>query len=571
MTATWPRRFDARSTDAGRGFDPRSTEPAHGFDPRSADTVPDGSGASTRALADLARAGYRVLHEPSMQVEFEIHHLVDRPGGLVKIVARDPAGSGFAETLSSGANGVGLVIGTRIGDSPVHPGSREHQHGAWVQLEHCADDLATFHGSERPNLTFQHESAQTFDGVISIEDEPKRMLLRHGLAVLDTLQHIAETALHAGEAPLLTLQCPAQLPPTNSFQESGGIGGRAIEPARSSSMAIRFSIALQRPSADIRLQIADRLARHCEDRGLGLWLADTRPGYRTGNWFLVLPHDRSTARGRYRRVADHRRASNAAQGCLPVTLVGPARPGSMHAILSFLGQFPAIGVLACSMTVLDELTFLHLQLAVSGASRARLAAVNSGLAGLRAPGTGPADVLPQVVGQLLREQQFELPSDEHTERLVGRAGDYQTVVGPALPVVADNDVRRVPIWIGWQMRKSEAGLRAPLLALHRAVDRLGLAEASTDGAADRTRAPSIEYLVCRQFGASVLRGKGKLAVARTVIERRFTDNRRGAAQLAADLEDAWKAQLRADGDEQLFSDVSVSSREFLLGGGHPTV
>lgn len=531
----------------------------------------DGQSASTRALADLARAGYRVLHEPSMQVEFEIHHLVDRYGGLAEIVERDPEGSGFAETLCSGANGVGLVIGTRTGHSPARPGSREHQHGAWVQVERDADDLATFHGSERPNLTFQHESAQTFEGVISIEDEPKRMLTRHGFAMLDTLAHIAQTAMHADEAPLLSLQCPAQLPPTNPFQESGGIGGRAIEPARSSSMAIRFRIALQRPSADVRLQIADRLARHCEDRGLGLWLADTRPGYRTGNWFLVLPHDRPKARRTYRRAVDQPRVNNAAEGCLPVTLVGPARRGSMHAILSFLGQFPAIGVLACSMTVLDELTFLHLQLAVTGASKARLAAVNSGITDLRATSDGPAAVLPQLVAQLLCKQQFELPSDAHTERLIGRAGDYQTVVGPALPVVADNDVRRVPIWIGWQMRKSEAGLRAPLLALHRAVDQLGLTGTSTDGTVDRTRTPSIEYLVCHQLSAAVLRGKGKLAVARTLVEQRFKNNRRGAAQLAAELEDAWKAELRTAGAEHLFSDVSVSSREFLLGGGHPTV
>jgi hypothetical protein len=220
------------------------------------------------------------------------------------------------------------------------------------------------------------------------------------------------------------------------------------------------------------------------------------------------------------------------------------------------------------MTVLDELAFLHLQLSVNGASRARLAAVNSGIADLLASGAGPADVLPQVVQQLLRDHRVELPGEEHTGRLIDRAGDYQTVVGPALPVVADN-VRRVPIWIGWQMRKSDAGLRTPLLALHRAVDRLGLTAADETGA--RSGPPNIEYLICRQLGATVLRGKGTLAVARTQVERRFKDNRRGAAQLAADLEDAWKAQLRADGDEDQFSDVSVSSREFLLGGGYPSL
>jgi len=528
--------------------------------------------ASTRALADLARAGNRVLREPSMQVAFEIHHLADRPGQLADILARDPDGGGFAETLSSSANGVGLVIGTRVGDAhtqPRSPGQRlagqrlpGQRHGAWAELERDESGCATFLGSERPSLSFQHESAQTLDGVISIEDEPKRMLTRHGLAVLDTLVHVAETALHAGEAPVLTLQCPAQLPPTNSFRD--GVGGRVSEVARSSSMAIRFSVALERPSADVRLQIADRLARHCEDHGLGLWLSDTRPGYRTGNWFLVLPHDRSIARSAYRREDEPRRASNAAEGCLPVTFVGPARPGAMHAILSFLGQFHAVSVLACSMTVLDELTFLHLQLAVDGASRGRLASVNRQLADLRTRSGDPAGVLTTVLDLLLPDGPVEPPNEAQVERLLARAGDYQTVLGPALPVVPDTAVRRVPIWVGWQMRKSEAGLRAPLLALHQALALLGLAD---DGVDHRLR-PNIEYLICRQQGAALLRGKGKLAVARSLVEQRFPGDGQGTARLAAELREAWTARLRACGDDR-FGEISVSSREFLLGEGQP--
>ena len=523
----------------------------------------DTPSATAHELADLARAGYRVLHEPSMQVEFEIHHLVDRPGGLAGIVARDPAGHGFAETLSSGANGVGLVVGTRIADTP---GQAYRQAGASVRLDGAGDDHATFRGFERPNLTFQHESSQLIDGVIAIEDEPKRMLLRHGLVVLDTLRHVAETALHAADAPLLGLQCPAQLPPTNSFQESADVGGRRVDPARSASIAIRFRIALDRPRADVRLQIADRLARHCEDRGLGFWLGDTRPGYRTGNWFLVHPHNRKLARARYRRDADLHRAGNAADGCLPVTFVGPARPGTTHAILSFLGQYPQIGVLGCSMTPLDELAFLNVQLAVSGASRARLAAVNGAIADLRATSDGLAEALPRIVAAVLPAgaEPIGPPTREHTERLIGRAGDYQLVAGPALPVVPDSDVRRIPIWISWQMRRSEAGLRVPLLALHRAVDRLGLAP--PEAAGHRSGELSIEYLVCRRLGVSVLRGRGKMAVAKSLVEGRSRDFRNCPAQLSADLEGAWRAELQAAGHDDLVSSLSVSPREFMLGG-----
>lgn len=58
-------------------------------------------------------------------------------------------------------------------------------------------------------------------------------------------------------------------------------------------------------------------------------------------------------------------------------------------------------------------------------------------------------------------------------------------------------------------------------------------------------------------------------VPRGLVDRRSKDNRRGAAQFAAELEEAWKAQLRGDGDEHRFREISVSSREFLLGDGGP--
>ena len=65
---------------------------------------------------------------------------------------------------------------------------------------------------------------------------------------------------------------------------------------------------------------------------------------------------------------------------------------------------------------------------------------------------------------------------------------------------------------------------------------------------------------------SVLRGRGKMAVAKSLIEGRFRDFRNGPAQLSADLEGAWRAELRAAGHDDLVSNLSVSPREFLLGG-----
>jgi hypothetical protein len=57
-----------------------------------------------------------------------------------------------------------------------------------------------------------------------------------------------------------------------------------------------------------------------------------------------------------------------------------------------------------------------------------------------------------------------------------------------------------------------------------------------------------------------------MAVAKSLVEGRFRDFRSGPAQLSADLEAAWGAELRAAGHDDLVSDLSVSPREFLLGG-----
>lgn len=519
-----------------------------------------GGEPTARALADLARAGYRVLDEPSMQVEFEIHHGVDRPGDLADTLRRLPEHAQFAETLCTAAHGIGLIVGTRVGESRLAGPSSGHRPSLLVVG--AGDTRVVFRGSERPNLTFRHESAELIEGIVAIEDEPKKMLLRHGLAVLDTLRHIAETAVHAGDAPLLTLQCPAQLPP-NNFREANELGGRSAEPARSSSMAIRFAMALDRPSADLRLQIADRLARYCAARGLGLWLGDTRPGYRAGNWFLVVPHDRPLARRSYPRAADSG-AGNAAEGCLPVTLVGPARPGSSHAILAFLAQFPEIGVLGCSMKPLNELSFLHLQLAVNGASRPRLAQINAALDGLRTEGGGPEDVLRRVVPQLLRDHGTVVPARDHVERLIGRAGDYRSAIGPALPVVADNVVRRVPVWVSWQLRH-DGGPRLALAALQRALDRLDLND--LDAPVPRAVTPSTEYVVARQVGSSTSRGKGRIAVSKNLVARRYPGPPSSSLRLCAELQDAWADELEAVGHAGRPGELSVSAHESWLGQG----
>jgi hypothetical protein len=316
-------------------------------------------------------------------------------------------------------------------------------------------------------------------------------------------------------------------------------------------------MALPRPRASVRLRIAERLAAYCRARGLGLWLADTRAGYRDGDWFIVQRHDRSLARKTAAR--DSRVPGNAAEGCLPVTLVGPARPGSIHAVAEFLAHHPAAGVLACSMTPLHDLAFVHLQLAVNGASRGRLTGLNRALAA-RPVGTGPVEVLPRVLSELLR---CPPEDDVRPGDLLAAAEDYEVVVGPALPVVVDTATVRLPVWFAWTMRCGPSGdaLGVLVRTFTEALAMIGLDPAAADPA------PSIEYLVCRQVEPSRLKGKGKLGVPRTQIEGRFPATRATGAtgRLCNALESAWRARLAAVPGGTDVTTLSVSWRESWLG------
>jgi hypothetical protein len=318
---------------------------------------------SARALADLARAGYSAMRQSNRTVNFEVHHIIDRPGYLFDLVGGGGADE-FVETLCSAANGVGLVIRTRLG-APVRTALPAQPS---LSTEPVIDnwDGTVFCGTARPNLTFLYDPHHALEGFVLIEDEPRKYLFRHGLALLDALKRVSELAVGVARAPIFFLQCPAQPPTHNPLSDQGGpLGGeqdlvaRAEQPPRSSAFGLRFAIALEDESADPAFQLAGQLSEYCSARGLGLWLRDTRPGHRTGNWFLICRHDRQLARRSYPHTADDGRPNNAVEGCLPVTFVGPARTGSTRAIVSYLREALGIGILACSATILDDLAFIE--------------------------------------------------------------------------------------------------------------------------------------------------------------------------------------------------------------------
>ncbi|UJW32683.1 hypothetical protein L3Q67_02500 [Saccharothrix sp. AJ9571] len=521
----------------------------------SGERLPEGS---ARALADLARAAYLLLNKPMMQVNFEVHHAVDNPGYLNRLISTKEETT-FVETISSRANGIALVVGTSVDTLPAELLHRDHGGGAVVELKERGNERGkAFRGIARPNLTFLYESYPRIEGIIVVEDEPRKLLLRHGLAVREVLREVAETAARR-QRPLLSLQCPVQVPPHDYTVERDGPQGAFGTSPRVASLAVRFSIALDTPGAKVGIEMSESLSKFCESHGYGFFLADTRPGYRTGNWFLVRAHDRKRARSSFSLAAD-RGAVSGAEGCVPVTFVGPARWGSTHAVIAFLSQFPEVGILACSITLLDDLAFIHLQLTINGASRPLLAKLNEKITSFGEPGGEPADVLRKLLPELTYGAALGSRASNLEKQLAEKAGDFHTIVGPALPVVSDHRSRRVAVWFSWQMRQSDLGLKVPLGALLRAIDTIGL---SDDVPAD---AASIEYLMSRHLGNAVIRGKGKLSIAPGVVDRTFHGFplQSSLARLCVRLEEAWRAELPHTKASSVI-EVSVERLENCLG------
>ena len=312
---------------------------------------------------------------------------------------------------------------------------------------------------------------------------------------------------------------------------------------------MRFAIALKPATSEQRLKIADAVAKFCQGNGFGLWVADSRSGYRTGNWFTICEHQEKDVHERFDDSADSRGA--VASVCLPITLVGPARERATFAILDYLAQVPQFGVIACSMTTIDDVAFMHMQMTINARPQPRPEDLNELLD--REPA---AKDLPSLLERLLDH----LWGQEPPERNVGsEASDYQLLAGPAIPLDTDSAGRRGALWVSREVEGRGAELSVPFMALHNALGDLELVHKN----ANRLN-PNIEYLICRRVRNSVLRGKGKISFPVEIASGNFgrNDLQMGLSAFSDTIENAWRARL---GQKHRVRELTVSWREYWLG------
>jgi hypothetical protein len=223
---------------------------------------------------------------------------------------------------------------------------------------------------------------------------------------------------------------------------------------------------------------------------------------------------------------------------------------------------------------LDDLAFIHLQLPISDIPSADLPSLQQKIddAVRSAAGTGedsrtsrPDALLPAILPLLAEGCQRDV-APEVRAYLIERAGNYQALAGSAMKIESQANKDRVALWFSWQTAVSDAGLAAPLIALVDAACSLSGMDRTVEVSPDQK--PAIEYLICRDMGDSVLRGKGKICVPNQILTSdglRPLETR--GARLCASLEDAWRAELERHALPGVV-ELAVAWHEYRL--HHPT-
>jgi hypothetical protein len=520
---------------------------------------------SLKAIADLARAGIGRHGSSRSAVQFRVNHLADRPGAYREVLEAERDHQ-FIETLTSAANGAALIIETYVERDAVDVRPQLDGDPRAEVVKDEGNACKVFGGVAQPNPSFLFEGSTVLECLISIAPEVVHnggLKRHHGVSVYRLMCEIAEVAAESAGSPILSLQAPALVPTSQKNEVS--TAAHETWP-QSSSLAVRFSIAIGDVAAQKRVDYLWRLESYCRQWGLGLWVSDIRPNHRAGNWFEILPHDRELAAQKSRAAVPSPDVDLI--GVLPLTLVGPARVGSTLATLeSFGARDPAI--LASSITVLDDLAFIHFQLGLTGEDQDRAGPV---LPNSERPCPRPTPYLHDL-GAVLAKYGVDMSTNDVPDVLAG----YTPLHGPAIRI-ATTPLPCRPVWLSWEVGSAEGGLRDMILGLSEALDQLvesaiERGHISRDCVARRSKScyPSIEYLISRDLGVGWVRAKGKLQVPDALLEalpllenvRRPVHWADRGVAVATTLEESWLMQLRKNNVHP--RELRVAWREWWLG------
>lgn len=513
--------------------------------------------ASARDLADLAVGGYATLHQPRMQVAFEVHHLADRPGYLVDYLSRPlesgfhQPGHGLGEAMLSNAYRLGFLAATR----PKKRASDNPYYGGDGVLSH--PEATVFHGGALPNPSFAYESGQRYDIVVSIDPTAHKITHWHSQVICHLVNDLTNISA-AYSAPIVSLQSPTQVP----FSDTMGLASpkeHAQLPARATSVAVRFTISVPFLGSGETLQLTEHLAEYCYDRGFGLWLADSHQS--AGCWRMVTQSDQER---RQAQAITFRANRGNVHWALPLTLVGPSRMKAGHAVMSVLSAYPDIGVVGCSIASLNDLAFIHLRLSSTTAPDSVMREINCELDPLAVSGQSLEETLLKIVRVLSPDNAVD---HQRYAALSSEAGDYQCLIGPSRRLVIPEN--RLGIWFSWRIQEGVVSQAVPLLALYQGLADISLLTRESEDTYYRWRreSPNIEYLLFHSTEDSIQHAVGILSITQPAGWTAFKseeDVAYSVRSICIRLEQAWSARIATDVDQGV-REVAVATEERTLG------
>ena len=509
---------------------------------------------SSRASELVRAAAARTEHGgPRSARSYSVVQRSDKPwAGQDELANASEMGTSAHEASASAAFGAGLLVFVS-----------EDLNRATAQPDHAlpADRPARrWHGSCRPDVNFLYANRRYLEFAIAVptragtEVPVARDLNPSELSAVSRVARKAAEAARRVRSPLLFLHAPAAdvaITADNGDQPLKNAVHRQNQERLPSTPTVRFAIGVDGAYSERRLNLVADLIQYCEKCSLSLYIGDRRAGWRVGRWVGIVDssvNDFELSTMKERPVEVMGRPH-------PLTVVGPARVGAVATILRTIHQVGGI-ITAATMCSLNDVLFVHLLV-----ENLKSPLVSS----LEPTSEGQPSAPSTATGK-------QRSSERRRLAIATQFADYSVWVGD--PIDADYviDTSRRALWAGWTVRDEDDALRIVLDRLRDSLRSL-LETDETDETDERLGEFNIEYMVCRQVGRGLIRGRCKLSVPVSAFKLdmpgldRLKDKLDGAEPqtvLCRELEWAWADALAADGIGES-REVEVAWKEHRLG------
>jgi hypothetical protein len=346
----------------------------------------------------------------------------------------------------------------------------------------------------RHNVDFLYDGARPVEGMLVASERRPTLTEAWGHRLRDLSACVAAAAVEA-KVPILLLFSPAALPREESELPRSTSAARPPGWRHPAGYALRFSVAMPRTDVAAELVFRRRLVQETSKLRCDLFMRRDDADHLGPGWEPLTAADASKEEPLDGAPYSRERVT--------LTAVGPAKVGSTSDLLRWFGT-RGWGVGSIAVTALDGLAVIHAE--VLGAS----AAANP-----------PASEYPRLV-----DYQFDWTFSQHG------GSRYATNLRP--------------LWIAWQTPRCPGAMQTSLETLYTAL--------GTRLTGDTV--PNVEYLVCRETGEDVLRGRAKLTTgADHLTNGAFgpdadDETRRKARQhlgaLCSRVERDWRRALRSE-------------------------